>query len=400
MIPLRRKAFNSTFTPDKYKEYLAALDKLVGMHIDFRINETPVFIPKELEKMLITSAGEILEQVMSPDYLKQFTTGESQVFPHQAEAPNESDHPEFVQIDFAVIQNEDGSLGIRLIELQGFPSIYALQELMGKTAIEFYELEGVHHLLNGLSSEEYYELLRKVILRDSHAQNVILLEVDPHHQKTKPDFIWTEKVLGIRTVDISTIEKDGKDLFYRNQEGRRVHIDRIYNRAIIDELEQRKTKFAFSFTDELNLTWVCHPNWYFRISKYALPFIKHPTVPHTTFLDEINSLPDNLDLYVLKPLFSFAGTGVIVSPTHKHIEQIPDEHRHHYILQQKVEYAPVLETPSGGTKVELRVMFIWDKEPMAVNLVVRTGRGKMMGVAFNKDMDWVGATCGLLESYG
>lgn len=393
MIQNHRHAFNSSFTQDQYKKFLHLLDEKFGMHIDFRINETPIFITKVFEQKLVSSATEILHQLMAPEYLRQ----SSQAFPPNTEAPNESDHPEFVQIDFGVIRNADGSHDLRLIELQGFPSVYVFQEYLGRFTIEYYGLVNVHHLLKGMTTEEYYDLMKRTIVGDHKNENVILMEVDPLHQKTRPDFIGTEQILGIKTIDITTIEREGKDLFYRNDEEKRIHIDRIYNRAIIDELETKRTRYAFKFTDELNVTWACHPNWYYRISKYSLPFITHPIIPKTTFLDELKSIPDDLDNFVLKPLYSFAGSGVIVSPTREQIEAVPREHWHHYVLQEKVEYAPILETPSGGTKVEFRVMFLWDTEPRPVNLVVRTGRGKMMGVDYNKNLDWVGATCALIE---
>ena len=394
MIPRYRSAFNSSFTPERYQNFLARLDAAFEMHIDFRINETPIFISADFEKKLLRSATEILDQLRTTEYRQR----SDHSVPPNAEAPNESDHPEFVQIDFGVVQLADGSLDLRLIELQGFPSVYAFQEYLGRHSIEFYELHGVHHLCGGRTMEEYYDLMRRAIIQDHQPENVILMEVDPLQQKTRPDFIGTEQQLGIRTVDITTIEREGKNLFYRNDEGKRTHIERIYNRAIIDELEKKNTPYAFRFTDELNLSWACHPNWYYRISKYSLPFLKHSTVPITTFLDELPSIPDDLEHFVLKPLFSFAGSGVIVAPTREQINAIPDEHLHHYVLQEKVEYAPIMQTPSGGTKVEFRVMFIWDKEPIAANFVVRTGRGKMMGVDFNKNLDWVGATCALIAN--
>jgi len=198
-------------------------------------------------------------------------------------------------------------------------------------------------------------------------------------------------------VDIATVEKERRKLFYRNAAGVRTPINRIFNRAIIDEIERKNLTLPFSFTDDLDVEWACHPNWFYRISKHSIPFITHPTVPETHFLHELDGIPDDLENYVLKPLFSFAGSGVLISPTREEIEAVPKKEMQHFLLQRKVEYAPVIETPSGGTKVELRVMILWDERPVAVNILVRTGRGKMMGVDYNKNLDWVGATCCLVE---
>jgi hypothetical protein len=53
-----------------------------------------------------------------------------------------------------------------------------------------------------------------------------------------------------------------------------------------------------------------------------------------------------------------------------------------------------VQTPEGGTKAEIRMMFLWDKSeaPVLVNNLVRMSRGKMLGVSYNKDAQWVGAS--------
>ena len=67
------------------------------------------------------------------------------------------------------------------------------------------------------------------------------MEIDPLHQKTLPDFLLTEKMLGVQTVDIVDIKKDGSRLYYERM-GKRIPIRRIYNRAIVDELERKNVK--------------------------------------------------------------------------------------------------------------------------------------------------------------
>jgi hypothetical protein len=97
----------------------------------------------------------------------------------------------------------------------------------------------------------------------------------------------------------------------------------------------------------------------------------------------------------LKPLYSFAGIGVKIGPTVEELHAIPANERANYILQRRMNFAATIETPSGMTKAEIRIMYIHDgNELKPVTTIVRTGRGKMMGVDFNKNLDWVGASAG------
>ena len=67
----------------------------------------------------------------------------------------------------------------------------------------------------------------------------------------------------------------------------------------------------------------------------------------------------------------------------------------HYILQEKVDYEPLVATPDGGAKAEVRMMFVWgegEERPQLVNNLVRMSKGAMMGVDFNKDKTWIGAS--------
>ena len=94
----------------------------------------------------------------------------------------------------------------------------------------------------------------------------------------------------------------------------------------------------------------------------------------------------------MKPLFSFAGLGVIINPKKEDLAPIPPSKRSQYILQQKMDFEPVIETPHGLTKAELRIMYIWLEELQPVMVIVRMGRGLMMGVDHNKNMEWVGSS--------
>ena len=297
----------------------------------------------------------------------------------------------FIQVDFGLVKDASGALHPKLVELQGFPSLYAYQAVLAQVYQEVFGLDAsLRYLHRGMDWEGYKALLRQAIVGKHDPENVILMEIDPLHQKTLPDFLVTEELLGIPTVEITEIEKQGRELFYKN-DGKRVPIRRIYNRAIVDELVRKKLTLNFRFDEELDVEWAGHPNWYFRMSKFSLPYLRHESVPKTYFLDRVTEMPD-LGKYVLKPLFSFAGLGVLINPTKEDLAAIPKDKRGDYILQERMEFEPVIETPFGGTKAEIRIMYIWVDELLPVLTIVRMGRGKMMGVDHNKNMEWVGSS--------
>ncbi len=396
MIPELRKKFNASFTPEKYQRLLQLLDQAVGTKIEFRPCETPVFLPKDLLIEMELAGKELIAQLCRPDYL----AASSRAVPAEFNAPNEGAHPHFIQVDFALTHDADGRLSPKLIELQGCASLYAFQHLLPHEYRRVYDLGKLDYLLGGLTDESYLELLRQVLLNGHKPEHVVLMEIDPLHQKTLPDFMATEKLFGIPFIDVSDIIKRGNKLFYPSN-GREVEIRRIYNRVIIDEFVRRKIKTRFDFRDELDVEWTGHPNWYFRMSKFSLPFLNHPTVPRAWFLNQLDSVPDDLENFVLKPLFSFAGSGVKVNITTEDLEAVPVDERGDFLLQEKVAYAPVIETPDEPSKVEVRVMFIWPDaaaEPIAVTTLTRLSKGVMMGVDFNKNKSWVGSSCSFFEA--
>ena len=282
------------------------------------------------------------------------------------------------------------------MEIQGFPTLYCYQPVMAESYRAAYGIDArVESLPGGLAIEEYRSILRRAIVGEQDPENVVLLEIDPAHQKTRHDFALAGKWYGVRTVDIATVRKEGNRLFYE-QDGRRIPIHRIYNRAIMDELERKKIPLAFDFRDELNVEWAGHPNWFFRLSKFSLPYLRHPAVPATHFLDRIEKV-ENPESYVLKPLYSFAGAGVIVGPAAGQIAAVPREHRSQYILQERVDFHPVVDTPFGPTKIEVRIMYIWLETLRPVNTIIRMGRGAQMGVDHNKGFEWVGASAAFMD---
>ena len=401
MIPSLRRQFNDNFTAEKYQTFTRRIDDVCGTHVQFRVSETPCFFPKELIDRMAVSGEDLIRQLVhSPAYRAK----SDEAVPAEFKVPNEAPHPMFVQVDFGLVRGANGQLQPKLVELQAFPSLYAYQGPLAQTYIDVYGFGAagsalpaagqLKYFLSGLDTDSYRDLLRRAIVGSHDPENVILMEIDPQHQKTLPDFLLTEKMLGVRAVDIVDIKKEGSRLFYE-RDGKRVPIRRIYNRAIVDELERKNVKLAFDWRDDLDVEWAGHPNWYFRISKFSIPYLKHESVPKTWFLDQLRDIPPDLENYALKPLYSFAGLGVVIAPKKEDVAAIPEDKRPYYILQERLNFEPVIETPFGGTKAEVRVMYVWLDRPLPVLTIIRMGRGLMMGVDHNKNMEWVGASAGL-----
>jgi hypothetical protein len=277
---------------------------------------------------------------------------------------------------------------------QTYIDVYGLEKRASGSGLRASEPQKLNYFLSGLNEKTYRELLRAAIVGTHDPENVILMEIHPQEQKTLPDFLRTEKMLGVRTVDIEAIRKHGSQLYYERNGGR-VPIRRIYNRAIVDELQRKRVQLGFDWRDDLAVEWAGHPNWYFRISKFSIPYLRHESVPKTWFLDRLERVPDDLQNYALKPLYSFAGLGVVIAPKKEDIDAIPAEKRGEYILQERLHFEPVIETPFGATKAEVRVMYIWQDDLTPVLTIIRMGRGLMMGVDHNKNMEWVGASAAL-----
>ncbi len=394
MIPALREEFNRNYTPEKYQNFLGSLEKACGTRIEFRVSETPVFVPKALLDRMAQYGRELVMQLLtSPKYLRV----SDKTIPPEYNVPNESKRPMFVQVDFGLIRDGKGELEPKLVELQAFPSLYGYQALSAQHYIDSFGLRpdlGIY--MSGLDRQSYSALMHELIVGEHDPENVILMEIDPDHQKTLPDFLITQKELGIAIVDILSLKKRRKKLYY-SKNGREIEVRRIYNRCIVDELERKDVKLPFDLREELDVEWAGHPNWYFRISKFSIPYLNHRCVPHTWFLDENPSIPDDNQNYLLKPLYSFAGTGIKFAPTEADIDAIPAAERHNYIMQERMRFDPVIATPHGMTQMETRIMYVWTEggELTPVLPLIRMGRGMMMGVDHNRNLEWVGGSSAL-----
>ena len=394
MVPHLRASFNRDWTEAKYRDLVRRLELRTGATLGFPISETPCFLPKSLLNSLAATGLELVNQILgSPEAM---AAAEGAV-PQRYKGAGAEKTPTFLQVDFGLVRSADGTLQPKLVELQAFASLYGFQLAMAEAYRDAFGLQSsLHLLLDDLDTDSYYSLIRRAIVGDHDRNEVVLMEIEPRKQKTWPDFVVTDQSWGVRAIDTSEVQREGRRLYYR-RDGKATQIKRIYNRVIPDELERKKIQLPFGYGDDLEVEWAGHPAWYFRISKFSIPWLSHPSVPETHFLGGLESLPLDRDRYLLKPLFSFAGGGIIFAPTDAQIAAIPHHERKNYILQERINFTPVIETPEGPTQVEIRMMYIRDSSRLRPVLpLLRMGRGKMMGVDHNKGLRWVGASAGLI----
>ncbi|MDH6254013.1 hypothetical protein M2347_003740 [Chryseobacterium sp. H1D6B] len=387
MIPKYRKQFNQEFTEEKYNQTKEIFRQKSGIEPSFRLSESPMFLTNEFKNKLIEASESIIDQIkaLPPETLQN-------AVPENCSVPNDTKQPHFFTIDFGICRSENGEIEPQLIELQAFPSLYAFQKVYEETLCEVYPF--LNGIKNNMPHDEFKNYLKEVIIGDENPENVILLEIFPEKQKTLIDFILTEKLLGIKTICLTKVKKEGRKLYYEN-EGRRIEIKRIYNRVIFDELDRiPDLTTEFDFREEADVKWITHPNWFFKISKFLLPMLKHQFVPKSYFLHEF---PENesLENFVLKPLFSFAGSGVNLNPTKEITDAIED--KENYILQRKVNYEPIFEDANGEfSKAEIRLLYVWrenDERPVLLENLGRMTKAAMVNVDFNKkDAIWIGSS--------
>ena len=392
MIPAIRKAYNEAFTKESYEAFLQELNAIHPGELDFRVAETPIFVPQDFTAKILDACESIVDIIVDPKF-KELTKN---AIPKNLQVPGDEAHSHFIAFDFGICINEAGEYEPQLIEMQGFPSLFAYEVLLDDVFRNHFTVpENYSCYLNGYTRETYIQLLKEIIIGKHSPENVVLLEIFPRKQKTRIDFYCTEEYTGIKMVCLTELVKEGKKLYYLN-EGKKTPIKRIYNRVIFDDLQQQTPEVQDKgniFFEELDVEWCPHPNWFYRISKYTLPFIHHAYVPATYFLNDIKQMPADLENYVLKPLFSFAGQGVIIEVSQQDIDNVKDPEN--WILQRKVKYADVIETPDIPAKAEIRMFYFWkdgEARPVATNNLGRLSKGKMIGVRYNKDKEWVGGS--------
>ena len=393
MVPEQRNTFNHNFSEHKYTHLLSELNKDFESAIDFRVAETPVFIDAHCNQQMLDTCDYIIDKIVDSN----FTAKTNAAIPANKNVPAQTAHPHFIAFDFGICMNEQNQITPQLIEMQGFPSLFGYQVLQDDALRSEYSIPAPYSAYySGLTKSTYLQKLQSVIVGNHDPKHVVLLEIKPHSQKTRIDFYCTADYTGIAIVCITDIIKEGNNLFYTNDKGDKIQIKRIYNRIIFDELDQmpQNIKDAGSILFEnINVKWAGHPNWFYRISKFTMPLLQHPNIPTSYYVNELASIPEDLENYVLKPLFSFAGAGVIIDVVKSDIENLPDPQN--WMLQKKVNYAPIVKTPTTPAKVEIRLLYLWEEgaaRPFPAINIARLSKGKMIGVRYNQNETWVGGS--------
>jgi len=395
MIAARRQAFNQAWNETQYERLLSIVTEAAGSAPQFPISETPCFFTRDFIDGLAQIGVNLVRQLVGNPAAM---AAADQIVPERFTGPGEEPVPRFVQVDFGLVRTPEGRIEPKLVELQAFASLYGLQPVLAEAYRTAFRLPAsLDIFLGGHTAATYDAALRSAIVGEHDPQEVVLMEIEPRWQKTWPDFVVTEKAWGVRAVDAAAVRREGHQLFY-DRDGRLTRIRRIYNRVIPDELDRKSVELPFDYRDDLDVEWIGHPAWYFRISKFSIPWLQHRVVPRTWFLHELTELPADRENYVLKPLYSFAGSGIVFGPTDADLAAIPAEERMNYILQERLAFTPLIETPHGPTQVEIRIMYIWADQLRPVLPLLRMGRGKMMGVDHNKGLRWVGASAALIEA--
>src|SRR5881397_1141891 len=206
-----RSRFNADFTPEKYAALVRCVNETEKWPADFRISETPIFLTREFTDEVTGAANEIIALTRTPEFAQHAAPA----VPKGLEVPNESAHPNFHVVDFAICAEGD-RLVPRLIELQAFPSLFGFQLLLLGCLSKTYPAipRNWTSSFGGIKDEAYLDLLRRTIIADSSPEHVVLLEIQPEKQKTRVDFAATERLLGVRPGCITKIKKRGRQLSY------------------------------------------------------------------------------------------------------------------------------------------------------------------------------------------
>ena len=395
--PKIRRHFNERFNEETHKKFLKNLNDQLPTPIPMRLAESPLFLSNEFRDRVIAAANHIMNFIRREDF-KQIT---EKAIPDRWRCTNENDHPHIVTMDFAITKDEQGDFAPKLIELQGFPSLHGLEIDMSESYRSVYEIPSNWTIFfNDLTKEKYIELLRKTIVGRHQPDEVVLMDVNAPQQKTASDFYFHKKYLDIPIVSLSDLKQQDKQLFYERN-GQTKRIKRIYNRLIFDEVADDPNLFKnnVDIRQDLDVEWVPHPNWYFRISKWILPLLQGICVLKTFYLSEIlDNLPSDLENYVLKPLFSFGGSNVHVDVTKQIIENIKDPQN--WILERKTEYEPVFREDNSFLKAEIRLMFLWPDDfddPILTTPCTRLTPAKLINVAFTKNTKWAGSSVSFIQ---
>ena len=103
MDPQVRAAFNADFTSDKYAALVRCVNETEKWPADFRISETPIFLTREFTDGVTDAANEIIALTRTPEFAQHAASA----IPEGLAVPNESPHPNFHVVDFAICAEGD-----------------------------------------------------------------------------------------------------------------------------------------------------------------------------------------------------------------------------------------------------------------------------------------------------
>ncbi|MBI1214700.1 MAG: hypothetical protein GC185_02650 [Alphaproteobacteria bacterium] len=383
-----RDEFNENshvYSDERHAEFLRRIEDKNGP-CGYRLGELPILLSRKLMERMVEGGREIIMQGMDPALLPAL----DEYVPEKCRVSNAPDHPSFILVDYALIRDDNGDLAPRLIEFQGVGAHLAWLADAAETYKEVYSLgDAFKYALSAQDRPGYDEQIRKAIVGNHDPKNVVLMEIDPWNQGTRMDFVATQNLLGIKVLDVTDAIKRGDKLYYLDDDGREVRIERIYSRMAMDEFDSRDIadKAGFRLNDELDVEWAGEPVWQHRMSKAVLPYIDHPLALKARLLSD-GAAPDDLENYVLKPLFGRGGAGVVIDVTPEDLAKIPREERGEWLLMEKVEYAQCIQTPDPAVTAgaEVRILFTWDDEGLKPAIMMgRVTGGKIANLSYNND---------------
>lgn len=274
--------------------------------------------------------------------------------------------PDTLTIDFAVVSVDGGKADLKLIEAQAYAAtLHAMLD---------FEEEAGGGVLGGLTVKQRKSILDREILGNFKPNETIMLSHDINKLSTKFDFTIAKKSIEPLSLGDLFIE-DGK-LFYI-KDGIRQCVKRIYSRIILSDLNTDELHFFRNILSIKDVSWFNHYTWYHKINKSHINDISHKAKLRQYSLDEAGAL--NLENTVLKAKDGHSGSGVIVSPSYRHLSGI-DKDAH--FLQEKVSYAECFTPPLSNKphKIELRCALLLDRTKNTFVPIMTMGRVSLSGM--------------------
>lgn len=252
--------------------------------------------------------------------------------PPELRVPNRDPFAHCIQVDLAIVRGPDGQLDGRLVELQGFPSLYMLTMFQAQAWAEaMADIPGLKQdwtlFFGDFNSTNYIDRLRATIVGDAAPEEVILLDLDPPGQKTYPDFLVTKKTLGIDPVCPDHGRTRRPQTLPSDRRKTRSRAENLQPRSLRRTAEKKASRCRFS-TPTTSTSRRSPSQLVLDLVEVHRAVSPSRSRAGNALLSDVVTPPEDLENYVLKPLFSFAGTGVKVDITRADLDAVPVEHRH------------------------------------------------------------------------